>query len=177
MLRRARSPTTSSRRRAGIPVPGFFTTVFWAERLTAAMDEFAQAEHVGHHDVRDREVPGEPLAPFQHRLHMAEARLDERVELLDRRGVRADVPEFEQGPGEARHLDRIQRREQPFHRLRPGPGIGREERRAALAEPKRSLAITAEALNTITSPASTSNSVTAKRILSTLTRFAMLSSP
>ena len=42
------------------------------------------------------------------------------------------------------------------------------------AEPKRSFAITADALKTITSPMKTSNSVTVNSHLSTLTRWAII---
>ena len=46
--------------------------------------------------------------------------------------------------------------------------------RKPYGEPKRSFAITAEALKTITSPMKTSNSVTVNSHLSTLTRLAII---
>ncbi len=49
--------------------------------------------------------------------------------------------------------------------------------RKPYGEPKRSFAITADALNTITSPIKTSNSVTVNSHLSTLTRLAIYSLP
>src|SRR3954463_16277855 len=55
---------------------------------------------------------------------------------------------------------------------KPSSAIKPWRSKKVYAEPKRSLAITADALNTMMSPMNTSSSVTMKSVLSTLTRLA-----